>query len=262
VTDMTESRDDPPEMAADTDERSAVRARRLLWQSLTGRPTRGQAVVGVLLAALGFATAVQVRQTNTAGDFGTQRRADLVALIDSLGSATDRTQTQIDELEQSRGDLETSAQRRQLALEEGREQLEVLEILTGTVAATGPGITVIVRDIEGDDVAPVLLNGIEELRDAGAEAIEINDTVRVVASSAFTEEDGIISVDGVALRAPYVIDAIGAPGTLAEAMVFRGGFVESVQELDGTAEVQRADVVDVDSLHVIEPDEYARPTDR
>ncbi|MBA2774666.1 MAG: DUF881 domain-containing protein [Nocardioidaceae bacterium] len=229
---------------------------------VTGRPGRGQLVVAALLALLGFAAAVQIRQTDTDDNFGGQSRQNLVALIDSLSSATDRANSQLDDLEQTRDELLTSSQRRQAALEESRDQLEVLNILTGSVAATGPGITIVVRDAQGDDVAAALLNGVEELRVAGAEAIEINDTLRVVASTSFTQQDGLVFVDDVPLRAPYVIDAVGEPGTLNEAMVFRGGFVSSIEALKGSAEIDRADVVLVSSLHQAKPDEYAHPTDR
>ena len=59
----------------------------------------------------------------------------------------------------------------------------MLRILTGTVAATGPGVTLTIDDPDGSVTAATLLDGVEELRDAGAEAIEINDSVRVVAST-------------------------------------------------------------------------------
>lgn len=220
-------------------------------------------MVAALLALLGFAAAVQIRQTDNDGSFGGQSRQNLVVLIDSLSSATDRANSQLDDLEQTRDGLLTSSQRRQAALQESRDQLDVLNILTGSVPATGPGITIVVRNVEGDEVAPALLNGIEELRVAGAEAIEINDSVRVVASTSFTQKDGLVYVDGAALRAPYVIDAIGEPGTLSEAMVFRGGFVNSIEaRLGGTATIERAAVVLVSSLHQVKPDEYAHPTDR
>ncbi|MGI8993459.1 MAG: DUF881 domain-containing protein [Nocardioidaceae bacterium] len=241
---------------------AAVGTRQRLTAVLARRPGWGQALVAALLALLGFAAAVQVRITDTDGSFGGQRRQDLVALIDSLSSATDRAESQLNDLEHTRDGLLTSSQRRQAALKESRDRLDVLSILTGIVAATGPGITLTVRDAQGDDVAAAMLNGVEELRDAGAEAIEINDAVRVVASTSFTQQDGLVYVDQVPLRAPYVIDAIGAPNTLSEGMVFRGGFVDSIEALGGTAEVERADVVEVASLHRIKPDEYARPTER
>lgn len=237
-------------------------ARSRLAKAFVARPGRGQMIVAVLLALLGFATAVQIRLTNTDEDFSGQRRQDLVALLDSLSSATERTESRIEELNQTRDELLTSSQRRQAALEEGRKQLDVLAILTGTVAATGPGITVSVTDPDGSVTAASLLNGVEEMRDAGAEAVEINDLVRVVASTSFIEEDGQIVADGVTLRAPYVIDAIGSPHTLSEAMVFPGGFSDEVEELGGVANVEELDVVRVDSLHKIRKPEYSQPTDR
>ncbi len=249
----------PSAVVATSDQTSA---RDRLRAELTKRPGRGQLIVAVLLAVLGFAAAVQIRLTDTDGDFSGQRRQDLVALLDSLSSATDRAENQIDELEQTRDDLLTSSQRRQAALEEGRGQLEVLGILTGTTAATGPGITITVSAADGGVNAASLLNGVEEMRDAGAEAIEINDTVRVVASTAFTDKDGQVLADGVSLRAPYVIDVIGSPHTLSEAMVFPGGFSDEIEQLGGSADVEEADVVQVASLHKVKPPEYAQPTDR
>ncbi|MDQ3485101.1 MAG: DUF881 domain-containing protein [Actinomycetota bacterium] len=237
-------------------------ARSRLATAFFARPGRGQLIVGVLLASLGFAAAVQIRLTQTDGDFSGQRRQDLVALLDSLSGATDRTESRIEELEETRDDLLTSSQRRQAALEQSRSDLDVLAILSGTVAATGPGITVTVTDPGGSVLAASLLNGIEELRDAGAEAIEINDQVRVVVSTSFTEEGDQIRVDDVTLRAPYVIDAIGSPQTLGEAMVFPGGFSDEVEDLGGAVSVEQLDVVRVDALHKVEEPEYSQPTDR
>jgi len=237
-------------------------ARSRLARAFVARPGRGQLVVAVLLASLGFAAALQIRLTNTDGDFSGQRRQDLVALLDSLSSATDRTESRIDELEEARDELLTSSQRRQAALEQGRSELDVLAILSGTVAATGPGITVTVTDPDGSVLAASMLNGIEELRDAGAEAIEVNDQVRVVASTSFTEVADQIVVDDVTLFPPYVIDAIGSPQTLSEAMVFPGGFSDEVEELGGAVGVEQLDVVRVDSLHEVEEPEYSQPTDR
>ncbi len=253
----------PPQggtLPAGTDEPQPPAVTRLLRAG--GRPNRGQVVVAVLLAFVGFAAAVQIQLVNDDGDFSGQRRSDLVALLDSLSSAAERTEAQIEDLEAAREELTTSSQRRQAALEAGRNQLDVLGILTGTVAATGPGVRVTVTDNDGAVAAPSLLNGVEELRDAGAEAIEINDQVRIVASTSFTEQDGQILVGGTALRAPYVIDAIGAPNTLSEAMVFPGGFSDEIAELGGQTAVEEADIVRVDSLHKIEQPEYSQPTDR
>lgn len=222
---------------------------------------KSQLLVAVLLALLGFAAAAQIRLTHQDGNYAGQRREDLIVLLDSLSAASDRAQTQINELERTRGDLLSSSQRREAALQEAHDRLAVLGILAGTLAAEGPGVRVTVTDPSGAVTAASILNGIEELRDAGAEAIEVNDRVRVVAATSFTERDGVIAVDGQQLRPPYVIDAVGASHTLSEAVIFRGGFADEVSQLGGKVAVAAADVVRITSLHPVDPPEYSQPTD-
>lgn len=225
------------------------------------RQRRAQLVVGVLLAALGFAAAAQIRLTHQGDSYAGKRREDLIVLLDSLSAASDRVQTQINELESTRSDLLSSSQRRQVAVEEARERLRVLGILAGTLPAEGPGVTVTITDPGGAVTAASILNGIEELRDAGAEAIELNDLVRVVASTSFSERNGAVVVDGQEVRPPYVVDAIGSSHTLSEAVIFPGGLADQVSQLGGDVTAQEVDVVKVTSLHVVDPLEYSQPTD-
>lgn len=240
----------------------APSGRRRFLTALTARPSRGQVVVAVLLCVLGVAAATQIRLTRSNDDFTGQRREDLVDLLDSLSSANDRARTQLDELEQTRTNLQSSSQRRAAAVKEGQDRLAVLGILSGTLAATGPGVTITIDDPGGDVDAATLLDAVEELRDAGAEAIEINDSVRVVASTSFIDGDGEVVIDKETVRPPYVIDAIGGSHTLSEAVIFRGGLRDSVERVGGQADVTEADVVEVASLHTIRQPEYAQPTDR
>lgn len=226
------------------------------------RPSRGQAIVAVLLALLGFAAAVQIRFTQTQNDLAGQRRSDLVELLDSLSGAADQAEQQIRDLRQTRRELQSSSRNRAAALQEARERLEVLGILSGTTAATGPGVVITINDPKNTVTAAAILNGIEELRDAGAEAIAINNKARVVASTSFTEENGTILVDGEPVKPPYVIDAIGSSHTLSEAVVFPGGLSDQVSELGGTVSVKESDKVVIKALHRLEQAQYAQPTDR
>ncbi|MBA3310789.1 MAG: DUF881 domain-containing protein [Nocardioidaceae bacterium] len=231
-----------------------------LRDGLTGRPGRGQFVAAALLALLGFAGAVQIRFIHEDTDYGGRRREELIELLGSLSGAADRAESQIDELERARTELLSSSQRRQAAIDESRTQLTVLGILTGTLPAVGPGVTIEIADPSAAITSTTILNGVEELRDAGAEAIEVNDRVRIVASTSFTDDNDVLVVDGVEVRAPYIIDVIGSSHTLSEAVVFPGGLTDEVTRLGGTVQVTEADRVDVRSLHTIERPEYAQPT--
>ncbi len=227
----------------------------------THRSHGSQLVVAVLLAALGFAAVAQMRLTRADSDYSGQGRENLIQLLDSLSAAADRTQTQIDELESTRGELISISERRQLAVDEARDRLEVLAVLTGTVAATGPGVTITITDPSVAVTAASLLNGVEELRDAGAEAIEVNDMVRVVASTSFSEREGQLLVGQTPVRPPYVIDAIGSSHTLSEAVIFPGGLADEIERLGGSFSVQEVDLVEVGSLHSIDVPEYSQPTE-
>lgn len=241
--------------------------RRRLWRVLTTRPGRAQLVVAVLLALLGFAAAVQVSAVRSDSPYAGTSRDDLVQLLQSLASARERVAGQLTDLQDTRDALEESSAQRTAALEEATRQLDALRILAGTVGATGPGVRITITDPEGTVGARTLLNAVEELRDAGAEAIEIDDQARVVAQTYFTDgadvTDGELLVEGEPVSTPYVIEAIGSPDTLAEAAVFPGGLTEEVENLpgNGTVTVETQDVVVVSSLAPQDDTEFAQPAD-
>ncbi len=93
-----------------------------------------------------------------------------------------------------------------------------------------------------------LLDGVEELRAAGAEAIEFNDEVRVVAQTSFEDADRGVVVDGQRIAAPYVIDVIGNPDTLATTLDFIGGFSFDVKASDGDVKVNKLDKVKITTV--------------
>lgn len=231
-----------------------------LRRALLGRPSRAQLVVALLLAALGFAAVVQVRTNQRDDAYLGARRGDLVQLLDSLDAADDRLNRQSDELTSTRNRLQSDSERSQVAEEETRKEADNLAILAGTVGAQGPGITVTIRDADEAVTASTLLNAIEELRDAGAEAIQIDGTARVVAQSAFVDSDRrVVRVDGRVVRRPFVIDAIGAPQTLRQAVVFRGGLADQVEALGGEVDVTTSDRVEVTALAASRAAQYAQP---
>lgn len=229
----------------------------------TGRAGRGQVVVGLLLAALGFAAAVQVREVDSDEAYTGTRREDLIALLQSLSLAQDRAAGQLAELEQTRDALRLSTEQRQVALAESRERLDVLRLLSGEAAAVGPGVRITIEDPDGTVGAATLLNAVEELRDSGAEAIEVDDVARVVAQTWFGEaadpSEPALVVDSRTVAAPYVLDVIGDPATLDEAVRFPGGLADEVQALGGTVQVTTSDSLQVESLAPERPTTFAEP---
>jgi uncharacterized protein YlxW (UPF0749 family) len=236
-----------------------VRARRRLREALLRpHPSRGQLVAGLLCGLLGFAAVVQVRSAQEAG-LGSLRETELIGILDDVSERSERLRAEARELEATRARLTTGSDRERAALEEARRRAEVLGVLAGTVPATGPGIEVVIPDPRGEVRAEVLLDAVQELRDAGGEAFQIND-VRVVASTWFAERDGAVVVDGEPLTPPYRLLVVGDPPTLASSLDIPGGVRERLaQDYGVTARVEQLDRVDVTALRRLEDPEYARP---
>jgi uncharacterized protein YlxW (UPF0749 family) len=234
-----------------------------LLASLKRPRSRGQITAAVLLAVVGFASVVQVQAQERNNDYDGMREEDLVQLLNSLASASQRAENEIAQLEQTRSSLRSDTDSRQAALTQARERATVLGILAGTLPAVGPGIVVRVQDPEGKVGVDQMLNGVQELRDSGAEAFEINDTVRVIAQTSFEDgEDGIV-VDGNELAPPYTIEVIGDPHTLERALNIYGGFVEDIEgpTIGGRVVIEQSKNVEVASLAQAREPEYAEPVD-
>jgi len=224
-------------------------------------PGRGQVVVAVLLAVLGAAAVTQVRLTGSDDDYAGLRQADLIQALNGLQASTRRTEQDINELEATRDSLRDSNEKTATALEQAQEQLTTLGILAGTLPAHGPGVRITVNVPESHLSLNLLLDGIEELRDAGAEAIEINDSVRVVAQTSFESASGGIEVDGKVLKSPYTIDVIGDPATLTPALKFPGGFVDDIALDEGKVSIKQSDDIPVTTLRKATEPQYAEPSE-
>lgn len=223
------------------------------------RPSVSQLTVALLIGMLAFAVTLQIREDETA-DYAGVRGDELVELLRSLDSANERLGTQITDLTETRNDLLSSTKRSARAQKQARERAEELGILAGTSGATGPGIELVISDPGKEIDASGLLDAIEELRDAGAEAIVVNGTARVVAQTYFLDDADAIRAGGREVERPFVIEAIGDPSTMAEAVRFRGGLIDRVASRGGRASVTEKDKVTITALADIKTPEYARPS--
>ena len=212
------------------------------------RPASRRIVVALLLGVLGFGAATQVVSRSDEDAYRGARTEELAALLAGQAAARERAETAIARLEEDRAALLSSTDRRAAALRRSQEELDRLGVLAGVVPAVGPGVRVIVEDGGGAVGINQLLNAVQELRDSGAEAIQLNGEVRLIASSWFDDDPRGIVVDGELLEAPYTIDAIGDPGTLAGGLDFTGGFIDDVRERGGEVEVQQLGEVIVDAV--------------
>ncbi len=217
------------------------------------------ALIAVLVALLGFALAVQVRSSSGSDALSGLRDDDLVRILDDQNARADRLDQQIAELRTTLGQLQQSDTQDSAARQQAEQQAQDLGVLLGTVPATGPGVEVRITDPRRALKAEDLLDVVEELRGAGAEAIQFGP-VRLSTASALTDRGASVVVDGTALAPPYTVLAIGDPATLDTALNIPGGVAASVRAAGGQADVTRSPTVTISATRALPTPTYATPT--
>jgi uncharacterized protein YlxW (UPF0749 family) len=220
-----------------------------------------QIVIGILCGLLGFFAVVQLRLQADDNSLRTARQSDLIRILDDLNDRSERLNSEISDLEQRRAELQSGSDRSKAALTEAEDRRAALGILAGTAPAKGPGILLRIADPQQKVDAAVLLDTLQELRDAGAEAVQIND-VRVVASTDFLDADpGSVKIDGKVVTAPYLFKVIGDPDTLDPALRIPGGVFAVLDERGATPTVESRKQISVDATRPGSNLDFARPTD-
>jgi uncharacterized protein YlxW (UPF0749 family) len=224
------------------------------------RPSRGQAIVGVLLVVLGYAAVTQVRFTQVDNTYAGLREQDLIDVLSGLAGTSQRAETEIARLRQTRDDLRSSTTSREAALAQAQQQTETLAVLAGLVPVTGPGIRLTVTEQDQPVDVQDFVDTFQELRTAGAEAIQVNGQVRVVANTAVEDATGGLLVGGQLVTSPYVIDVIGEPHTLAASGInFPDGPRELFEKDGAEVKVDELSSVDIQSVVKLPQTELASP---
>jgi uncharacterized protein YlxW (UPF0749 family) len=224
---------------------------------------RGQIAIALTLALLGFLLATQLRaQQGLTQRLSIERESDLGQILTQLTDRSDQLSSEIVDLRVKLAQASGTQAQQHALIDDARQQLQALQILLGLVPVKGPGIDMVFSDPQGTVGPDVLLDTVQELRDAGAEAIEISG-VRIVASTSFTGSPRAILVNSQPVRAPYEIKAIGPASTLAEAMRIPGGVVDSIAAHAGASvRISEEGSISIQHVSALQEFVHARPTTR
>lgn len=215
----------------------------LLWRPAL---TRRQILAAGAAVLLGFGSVASWRAAHSDTALAAARPDQLLTLLDSLNSRSQRLQAEQRQLAVTRQRLESGSNA--AAITEARRRLQVLSVLAGTVQATGPGVTIVISDPDRIIPSSVLLDTVQELRDAGAEAIQIGK-VRVVANTWFADiASGGVRVSGTPMQPPYTIAAVGDGATMKTALGIPGGIIDSVTAAGGSVRVAAGRSVTVSAV--------------
>lgn len=219
-------------------------------------------LAAVLLGVLGIAIATQVRSTVAGDGLDSARPADLLVVLDNLNRREAALRQEVSDLQNSLATLEAGADTG-AALDEARARLTSLSIQVGSAPATGPGVSMTLTDPADGVGSEVILDLVQELRAAGAEAISIGgatgEPIRIGVNSWVSGRGGHIEVDSTQIEQPYTVKAIGDPPTLAAALNIPGGVFDNVARSGGTTSVEQSQQVTISVLRQPNPRQYAQP---
>jgi uncharacterized protein YlxW (UPF0749 family) len=200
-------------------------------------------VITVLFVVLGFTLTAAISGNESDSILANARQSDLVSLLDDLAQREARLEAENSRLEGARETLLGGDE--YSALNEAKRRADALGILAGTEKIIGTGVEI---SISGNLSASTLIDAIQELRDAGATAIQISDrglAVRLVANSWFADSTSGITVSGTALQVPITISVIGDPSVLEPAIKIPGGLVDTVGSGGGEVSIIESFNVDI-----------------
>lgn len=225
------------------------------------KPSSTQLVLGVALAFLAFALVIQLARPATKNPYEGMRQDDLIQVLDGLNDESERLNKEINELRVTRDKLQSGLDANQVSEEEAAKRKKSLSVLAGIAPASGRGVKITIRAPKQKLKAGTLLNSIQELKDAGAEVLKINDSIRLGVDSWIGDNEQGIVVDGQQLGTPIIIEAIGDPHALEEGAKFRGGLVSQIEspKVGGSVEIVKSDEINIESVREMPQPLIAKP---
>ncbi len=220
----------------------------------------GPILLAIAAAIVGFLLVGQLQgPRRESPTLEAESEGDLARILSDLNAEADSLQSEIAELKVQLNDLRRFSKDETAAVQAAGEQLRNLQVLAGTTPVAGPGLVMAISDPGGLVTYDTVIDIVQELRDAGAEAIAVNDR-RVGVSTAFAERDGRVAIDGTVISAPYRISAIGQGATLEGGLKIPGGAVDAVSTLKGV-KVQLSKQASLNLPALARPPEFdaARP---
>ncbi|HEX2754080.1 MAG TPA: DUF881 domain-containing protein [Candidatus Limnocylindrales bacterium] len=203
------------------------------------RDLRSQLTIAAVAAILGLLVVVQLRGQTGGSELQSKSAQELSSIVANMNDENDRLRAEIATLQNQLAELRTDRANGATSVDQLVSELGRIRAWAGLDPIAGRGVKITVN---GEIDAAAVDDLLNELRNAGAEAIAIED-LRVVARTAVSGVPGSLDVDGFLLRDPFTIRAIGKPETLVGSLTRVGGIIAQLSATNpaATVDVQAVD---------------------
>ena len=237
------------------------------------KPHAGRVTIFTVCILLGFLLALQFKSVKIHAKQNTQPQRN-EELSQMLAEERERTETLSKQLDQYKADIDKFQKE---AEESGgyasvlAQQLKRAEILSGGTAVHGPGVVVTLKDSTAPNTTGVdenafvihdsdLLRVINDLRASGAEALSLNGE-RILATSEIRCAGPTVSVNNTRYSTPFVIQAIGDPDTMEQALLMRGGIVDELMTFNIEVNIEKKQDLTIEASKQDATFQYASPVE-
>ena len=206
-------------------------------------------LLGIMCMLLTLGIAIQIKTINQMNNKSVTNSATENDLRDSVLKTKekyDNTYAKVEKLEKELEELQTSASVNSDEANELQEKLKEYKKILGLTEVSGNGLEITLKDGDENQSKSVLssivhdgdiLQVVNALRNAGADAISVNDQ-RIVNTSAISCIGNVVKINGEKVGV-YVIKAIGNPEWLYGAIEMNGGYVSILRREGVDVEVKK-----------------------
>ena len=232
-------------------------------------------ILGIMCFLLAFAISIQIKTVTNSNSTISQdyEENNLRAEVLKYKERYDRRYA---ELENAEKELEKERQKTTTEdneLKDVEKQITEGNKIIGFSEVTGPGVILTLSDSKiapnsamVSDLNELLvhdmdvLSVINELKNAGAEAISINNQ-RLINTSSISCGGNIITINGEKVGAPFVIKAIGLPEQLAS-LSRPGGYLSILKDYGIGTDLKKSDSITVEKYTGVVDFKYAKTIDK
>lgn len=247
------------ETTAKDEKKTAVPLKERITRAFLAAPRGMHILLLVICLCLGTALVTQVRSQRN-DPLERLNQEDLVIFLDELDDRERILRGERSELQSRLRELEDAASQQSAALQAAREREELAGINAGTLPVAGEGVEMHVTDTGLTLGAPQFVMTLGELRNAGAEAVELNG-IRLTMRTSFTSDSSGVLVNGQRISGPYIWKAIGPAMTMATALEIRAGSAAQMRAKGARVEIWEKEKVTISSVARPAQPVWAVPTD-
>lgn len=217
-------------------------------------------IFGILCFILSFAITVQLKVTNTSESTSSKTKEidnlkdEIISLNNENTKLTSKLQSTTSNLEKIRDE----AAENDISTMEKSELIKKYITVIGYTDVSGEGISIEYIPTKNQykaDIAKDLRDIVNELKNAGIEAIAINGQ-RLINTSSIEMVKNKIEVNDVEITAPYIIDVIGNSEMINNNLIRPGGTIENIKNTGVKINIKIKDNIQINKFSEYTTNEF------